>query len=112
MMKITNVTKGVVLAEQAIIADSFLKRAKGLLGRKGLGRSEALIIKPCNSIHTFFMHFPVDVLFVDKNNAVIKAISGLKPFRITGIYFNAAYAVELPQGMVGYTSTSAGDVLS
>ncbi len=111
-MKLTNVTKGVVLAEEARLADSFLKRLTGLLGKKKLAKSQALIIKPCNSIHTFFMHFPIDVLFVNKNNAVIKVILGLKPFRLSGIYFNAAYAVELPPGTVGSSLSGVGDILS
>lgn len=58
------------------------------------------------------MHFPIDILFVDKNNTVIKAVSGLRPFRITGIYLNAAYVVELPEGVVESNLTCAGDILS
>lgn len=111
-MKITNITKGAVLAEQAIMADTFLKRAKGLLGRRRLENSGALILRPCNSVHTFFMRFNIDVLFVDRNNSVIEAVSGLKPFRITGIHFNAAYVVELPEGIIKFSSTSPGDILS
>ena len=110
-MKIINKSKGVVLAD-AIIADTPFKRMKGLLGRKALNEGEALVIKPCNSIHTFFMRFPIDVLFVDKNNKVIKAISSIKPFRITGIYFGAAFVVELSAGTIKRTRTVESDLLS
>jgi len=57
-VKITNQTKNTVLAAHAAVADRLFKRIKGLLGKKGLGEGEALIIRPCNSIHTFFMRFP------------------------------------------------------
>lgn len=94
------------------MADSPFKRMKGLLGKKGLKPGEALIIKPCNSIHTFFMRFPIDVLFVSKDNRVIKAISGIKPFRLTYIYYHADFAVELTAGIISSTATCTGDHLS
>lgn len=96
----------------AIVASTPFKRMKGLLGRKSLGEKEALIIKPCNSIHTFFMRFPIDVLFVDKDNKVIKAISNIKPFRISGVYFGAAFVVELSAGTIKRTHTAESDFLS
>ncbi len=111
-MKIINLTKNTVLAEDARMVDTFFRRIKGLLGRKDFRPREALIIKPCNSIHTFFMHFPIDVLFVDRHNRVIKTITALKPSRLTGIYFNATFAIELPGGTVESTSTSKADTLT
>ena len=93
------------------MADSPFRRMKGLLGRKGLKPGEALILKPCNSIHTFFMRFAIDVLFVNKDSRVIKAISGIKPFRITYIYYHADFAVELAAGIIQSTSTSLGDLI-
>lgn len=85
------------------------KRMKGLLGKKELKKGQALVLKPCNSIHTFFMRFPIDVLFVDKDNRVIEAISKVQPFRLTYIYFNAALAIELPTATIQSSSTSKGD---
>ena len=110
-MKIINQTKDTVLAKEVIIADTFLKRIKGLLGRKDFLPGEALIIKPCNSIHTFFMRFPIDVLFVDKDNRVLKALSSVKPFRLTSIYFQASFVIELPSGTIQSTLTCKGDTL-
>jgi len=110
-MKIINVTKDAVLADEAIIADTFLKRLRGLLGSKEFKNGQAVVIKPCNSIHTFFMRFPIDVLFVDKNHKIIAAVSHMPAFRISKIYFNAVYVVELPAGLIKTTSTSAGDLL-
>jgi uncharacterized protein len=110
-MKIINATKGAVLADEAVIAGTFFKRIRGLLANKEFKSGQAMVIKPCNSIHTFFMRFPIDVLFVDKNNKIIDAVSRLIPFRISKMYFNAAYVVELPVGSINTTSTSAGDSL-
>ena len=110
-MKIINQTKGAVLATDAALASTPLARVKGLLGKKEFGHGQAVILRPCNSIHTFFMRFAIDILFVDKHNRVIKAISNLAPFRLTGICFKAVYSVELPAGSIASTNTSGGDIL-
>lgn len=110
-MKIINQTKNTVVAEDVIMADTPLKRIKGLLGRKEFKKGQAIILKPCNSIHTFFMHFPIDVLFIDKENRVIKAIPHLKPFRLTLVYFNSSFTIELPPDTISSTLTQAGDRL-
>ena len=110
-MRILNKTNNIVLAEDILVADNPFKRMSGLLGRREFLKGQALLIKPCNSVHTFFMRFPIDVLFVAKDNRVIKAISFLKPFCFTAIYFKAAYAIELPAGVIQSTFTSPGDLL-
>ncbi len=111
-MKIINKTNNAVIADEAVVANTPAKRMKGLLGRKELKDGQALILDPCNSIHTFFMLFPIDILFLDKTNKIIKSISCLKPFRLTAIYFNAASAVELPSGKIQSLSIKEGDIVS
>lgn len=111
-MKIVNQTKNTTLSQKAILASTLFKRLKGLLGRRDLNPGEALILKPCNSIHTLFMHFPIDVLFVDRNSRVIDAIPNLKPFRLTYIYLKAVYAIELPAGTLKSSFTQKGDLLA
>ncbi|MBP7215872.1 MAG: DUF192 domain-containing protein [Candidatus Omnitrophica bacterium] len=110
-MQIANLTKNTVLATNAFVAKSFFTRLKGLLGRKQLPQNEALIIQPCNAIHTFFMRFSIDVVFLDKNDVVIKVIHALKPFRITATYFKASKVIELPSGVLQATSTTESDIL-
>lgn len=110
-MKIINQTKDKVLAEEVFVADTVGKRIKGLLGRKEFSYPEALILKPANSIHTFFMRFPIDVLFVDKSNKVIKKICCFRPFRISLVYFQSRLVIELPAGVVQASFTSEGDFL-
>lgn len=110
-MAIVNLSKKYNLATKVVVANSFFKRLKGLLGRKFLNEGEALIIMPSNSIHTFFMRFPIDVLFIDKNNKIVKLIPSLKPFRFTPICFKSAYIVELPSGKIRSSNTSLGDLI-
>lgn len=111
-MEIINKTKNTVLAHDALVADNPFNRLKGLLGKKEFNKGSALIIRPCNSIHTFFMRFAIDVAFLDSNNKVVKAISNIMPFRISGIYLRAHSAVELPAGTLQDTATQAGDCIS
>jgi len=111
-MKIINKTRGITLAENAIIAKTPLKRMVGLLNRRQFEQGEALIIKPCNSIHTFFMHFAIDVIFVNSNNRITRTIRSMRPFRISGIYLSALFSIELPAGTLAKTSTQTGDYIA
>jgi len=110
-MKIINLTKNQVLAEDVLLSTSFLKRLKGLLGYKSLEENQAMILRPANSVHTFFMRFPIDVLFVDKNNIVVKAVSNMVSFKITRIYLKSIFVIELHAGMINATQTAEGDYL-
>lgn len=108
-MQIVNKSKNTCLATKVSVADTALKRLKGLLGRGDFKYGEALLIKPCNSIHTFFMRFSIDVLFIDRENKVIKILTHLKPFRISGVYFNSSFAIECPAGVLSQSATALGD---
>lgn len=99
------------MAQEARLADRLWPRVKGLLGSNALPPGHGLVLKPCNSIHTYFMRFPIDVLFVDRSNRVIRAIAELKPNRLTPLYFNACLVVELPAGLIKASSTTEGDIL-
>lgn len=108
-MKVVNETRGCVLAEQAELATKMLKRMKGLLRRDGLEPGTCLVIEPCNSIHTFFMRFTIDVVFLDEDGVVIRAFDSLPPWRTTKFYSKAMSVVELPAGVLSKTGTKAGD---
>ncbi|PIQ87733.1 MAG: hypothetical protein COV73_02595 [Candidatus Omnitrophica bacterium CG11_big_fil_rev_8_21_14_0_20_43_6] len=110
-MRLINQTKNTVLAEDIFIANTPLIRIKGLLGRKVFSANQAIIMDPCNSAHTFFMRFPIDILFVDKNYKVIKALPGLVPNRITPIYWHSCRVIELSAGRLNLTNTQAKDQL-
>ncbi len=111
-MRIINKNKDALLAENAIIADNIFTRIKGLLGRKALAQGSALVIKPCNAIHSFFMRFPIDVLFIGDKGKTIAIKKSFKPFRLTGIYWGVKFVVELPAGVIDETSTAVGDEIS
>ncbi len=110
-MSIINLSKNTILAREVIVADRFFVRLKGLLGRDSLDEQEALIIKPANSIHTFFMHFAIDVVFVDKKNKIAGLRENLKPFRLTPIFPKSALVIELPAYTIQKTQTQIGDIV-
>jgi len=109
-MRIINVTRQKAIGETVKQADSFLGRLMGLLATERLPAGAGLIIKPCNSVHTFGMRYPIDVVFVDKSNIVIAAVSRLKPSRLA-LQRRAEYVVELPAGTIEATLTQPGDKL-
>jgi len=84
---------------------------KGLLGKKELPFGEALWIKPCFSVHTFFMKFPIDVIFLNKTNQVIAAVSNLTPNRMTRLYPQSFSVLELPTGTIDASNTKIGDII-
>jgi hypothetical protein len=110
-MKIINQTRNTVLADKARIADSFLSRLIGLLNCSGLRQGEALVLSPSNSIHSFFMRFTFDAIFLDRGQQVIALIPGLKPFRISRVYFNAVSTIELPVGSIQASNTQLKDLI-
>jgi len=110
-MRLINQTQNTVLAEDIFIADTLLKRVKGLLGKKEFLPGQALILEACNSVHTFFMRFPIDLLFVDNNYRIIKALPGLVPNRISRIFWKSRLVIELPCGILKLTKTRDKDQL-
>ena len=81
------------------------------MGRRSLEPGHALLIKPCSSIHTFFMRFPIDVVFVDKNRRVVKTAGHVKPWRILLGGKGAHAVIELPAGALDTTEIKSGDQL-
>lgn len=66
---------------KAMVARTFAERAKGLIGTKDLAADEGMLIEKCNAIHTFFMSFPIDAVFLDASDRVVKVVRGIKPWR-------------------------------
>lgn len=106
-----NQTRNVVLSDRTRIANTTVSRMVGLLSSRGLAEGEGLWIEPCNSIHTWFMRFTIDALFLDREGRVLKAISRMKPWRLTWITRRAVGVLELPEGCIEKTGTRVGDVL-
>jgi uncharacterized membrane protein (UPF0127 family) len=86
------------IADRAMEASSMLSRMKGLMFSKEMIGFDGLFIKPCNSIHTFFMNYPIDVLFLNKEMKVVKIKRNLRPWRMTRMYLSAHQVLELKGG--------------
>lgn len=79
------------------VADSFLLRLVGLLGRRALAPEQALLIVPCNNVHTFFMRFAIDVVFLDREGVVLSVVPALLPWRVAAAW-RAHACLELAAG--------------
>lgn len=87
-----------ILSSNIRLADDLPSRLIGLMFKKQPLDSDGLLLDPCNSIHTFFMKYPLDVAFLDGQNQVVKIIRNLSPWRMTWIYFKAKKTLEVPAG--------------
>jgi uncharacterized protein len=94
---IVNLTSESVVCEQATIADRAVTRMRGLLGRRALPSGEGLLLRPAPSIHTAFMRFPIDVVFLDGDLRVLKVVQRLAPWR-TASALSAKAVLELAAG--------------
>jgi uncharacterized protein len=86
--------EGQVVCERCLVADSPWFRMRGLLGRRGLENGEGLLLKPAGSVHTFFMRFPIDVVFLSRDGDVLKVMRALPAWRMAGAR-RARAALEL-----------------
>ncbi len=111
-MHIFNKTRHASLITQARVADTFWLKLRGLLGSAPLQKGEGLVLVGEKSIHMFFMKFPIDVLYVDKDYRVIRADINMKPNQIGPLYVSkSAYILEMPVGVIANTATQIGDQL-
>ncbi|MGA3033023.1 MAG: DUF192 domain-containing protein [Terracidiphilus sp.] len=105
-----NVTRKTILANELQLAGSGESRRKGLLGRESLRPGEGLWIVPCESVHTFFMRFAIDLVYLDRKHKVRKVRSSVGPWRMSAC-FTAHSVLELPAGTIRETQTECGDVI-
>lgn len=102
---------GSVLLQQCDVANTALSRMIGLLGRASLNAGEGILIRPCNSVQTFFMRFPIDVIFLSRQNIVVDCVTELKPWRITMPRFSATSVLEVSAGLVKTLGIRKGDAI-
>ena len=105
-----NVCKQTLLGDSVGLEETSAERRQGLLKRDGLGHGEGLWIVPCEAIHTFFMRFPIDVVFLNKDKRVTKLVSRMKSSRLS-LSWRARSVVELPGGVIEQTRTEVGDLI-
>lgn len=111
-MRVFNQTQNALLLTRARLADSFWLRLRGLLGRSSLEPGEGLILVGEKSIHTLFMKFPIDVVYVDKTYRVIRTDVNMVPYRLGPFVAQSAYVLEMSVGMINHTATEVGDQLT
>jgi len=102
---------GRVVCERCVVADTALRRLRGLLGRRELSPGDGIVLRPGWSIHTAFMLFPIDVAFVDADQVVVKIVKNLKPFRAS-VCRGARDVVELAAGEAERRGLEPGDRLA
>lgn len=93
------------------LADTAPARRKGLLGRNALAPGTGLLIRPCASIHTWFMRFPIDVVFLGRTGQVLKIVGRLVPFRLAWGGWHARDTLELPAGAASRAGLQVGERL-
>lgn len=99
------VREGDVLATTEL-AETKRARRRGLIGRKEF--EGALVLRPCRHVHTFFMRFPIDVAFCDRDGTVLRT-SSVRPWRMSPFVANAAFAIEAEAGAFERWGLRAGD---
>src|SRR3989304_6591334 len=99
-----NRTKGTVIAEHVSVSDCLWSKFWGLMGRRALPENSGLLLTPCSSVHTFFMRFPIDVVFLDRERRVVKIVPAMKPWR-TALGGGGREALETPAGEGGRAGT-------
>jgi uncharacterized membrane protein (UPF0127 family) len=103
-----NGENGSILAEDVRKATAFWSRFRGLMFTRVLPPEAALHIVPCQSIHTYFMKYSIDVLYLDKHDQVIGIDKELRPGKIGRMLRNTVSVIELPSGRISETDTSIG----
>ncbi len=106
-----NRTKNITISSQLEIADGFWSRGIGLMGRKSLLDQQGLWIHRCNSIHTCFMNFAIDCIFVDRTLKVKSLKREVRPWRLVLPVWSASSVFELPAGTISRLGIQEGDEL-
>ncbi len=101
---------GAPVCDRCDVADNPLTRLRGLLGRAGLANGEGLLIRPTSSIHTCFMRFPIDAVFLDAKLTVLDVRHDVKPWR-TALKRGAKSVLELPAGEAARRGVERGATL-
>lgn len=110
MAQLMNSEKAVLISDLKV-ADQIWSRTKGLLGTKDLSPEQGLWIHRCNSIHTFFMNYSIDCVFVDKNLVIKSLVKDVKPGRMLWPIWGADSVVELKSGQIEKLGFKMGDQL-
>lgn len=110
-MRLWNLITEREIASNIKRAYNFSKRLKGLMFTKSLEKDCGLHIKPCQSVHTFFMRYPIDVIYLDEDLVVVDVDHHLEPGKIGKVRKEAKSVIEVPAGTITETSLEIGHQL-
>ena len=110
-MKIINKNNNKTIVENLEIADNPITRMIGLLSRDKLSNNGGLLIIPCKSIHSFFMRFNFDAVFLDKGNKIVHLMPNMPPWKISPLILSAHSVLELPAGTIELAELKLNDIL-
>lgn len=110
-MVIVNGTRSSILAFKVRRATNFWQRLLGLLSKDELYPGEGLLLEPCQGVHTYFMRFPIDVIYLDRELRVVRLVPDLAPFRLGPVVREASAVLELATGSISSSGTQCGDRL-
>ena len=110
-LQVVNASRGAVLGTRVGLADRWLARLRGLLGRPELVPGEGLLLTPCGSVHMLGMRYPIDVALLDAERRVVSLHPGLPPGWHMAATRGARFALELPVGTLARSGTLPGDRL-
>jgi uncharacterized membrane protein (UPF0127 family) len=111
-LHVSNHDRGTVLALRAFRARNLVDRTLGLMGQASLSDGAGMFLDGDNAIHTCFMRFAIDVVFVDDQGRVLHLIHQMVPWRISRIVWRARAVLELPTGILARSETQVGDRLT
>lgn len=106
-----NITKQTVVAASVQMADGIFTRLMGLMGKPGLPEGHGIWIVPCADIHSCFMRFEFDAIFVNKEGKVLHIEEKMKPWRISKFVKGGKAVLELDGGVIAKTGTEVGDII-
>lgn len=108
-----NLTRQTFLATQLRVADNHRQRLVGLIGtsKSAFQGGAGLWINPCHGVHTMFMRYPIDVVYLDGDHRVIRIEDAVRPWRMTPMIIESATVIELPAHTAWDTGTIVGDQL-
>lgn len=110
-MILVNKDYNTVISDNLTVADTYFKRLKGLMFTKELPSQNALQIIPCSEIHTFFMNYSIDVLYLDGNNSIVYMDEKLQPRKVGKYVKNAKSVIELPEGKIKEADIKVGQTV-
>lgn len=111
LISLTRSDDGHVVLSDVQVADTFWARFRGLMGRAPALFTHSLLIEPCSSVHTCFMRFPIDVVFLSESGLVLRTLAAMKPWRFSPVVVGAKSVLECPVGTIESCALRPGDVV-